>query len=302
MYRGKHIRRRGLWVVMTWTGIVLLVLLLLVPFIEPYLLEVDRHELISPDLPESVRPLKVVYLSDIHQGGFPWFTKGRTDALIGEIKNLAPDIVILGGDYADDPEGAIRFFDELPKFSGYTGVYAVLGEHDRDEDDEHLEALRKAMKNKGVTLLDNKYEQIAWSDGSIYVVGIDDYLNGRWRLSGLSNTNGRAGSGPGASDYVILACHNPAIINDLSRSVSGTDGRSKWFDLALFGHTHGGQLPGSLNLLGIASEVEQASHREGWIEESRGTPMLISRGVGTAMLPIRLLCRPQLHLIVIRSQ
>ena len=79
-----------------------------------------------------------------------------------------------------------------------------------------------------------------------------------------------------------------------------SDGKSNWFDLGLFGHTHGGQLPGSMNLLGIGSDVEQARHREGWIEESRSTPMLISRGIGTSVLPIRILCSPQIHLIVIR--
>ncbi|MBR4710521.1 MAG: metallophosphoesterase family protein [Clostridia bacterium] len=294
MYRGKHIRRRGLWVVATWLGIILAALLVLMPFIEPYWLQVDRHDLVCGDLQEDVRQLRVVYLSDIHQGAFPWFSKARVEGLVNQIKKLNPDIVILGGDYSSDPESAIRFFEDLPKFSATYGVYAVPGENDRDPDGAFLEDLRKAMKNKGITLLDNKVERVMGVQSNTYVIGIDDYLNGHPAISTVSRQ-------VKSSDFVILACHNPAIIGDLSRSALSADGRSNWFDLALFGHTHGGQLPGNMNLLGIADEVEQASHREGWIEESRGTPMLISRGIGTTVLPIRILCRPQLHLIVIRS-
>ena len=106
MYRGKHIRRRGWWIAGTWILIILVALLVLMPFLEPYLLEVDRHELLCADLPQDIKQLRVVYLSDIHQGGFPWFTQARTDDLVAQIKLEKPDLIILGGDYADDPAGA----------------------------------------------------------------------------------------------------------------------------------------------------------------------------------------------------
>ncbi|MBQ6173154.1 MAG: metallophosphoesterase family protein [Clostridia bacterium] len=295
MYKGKHVRRRRWVTLLRWLGIIAAVVLVLWPWVEPYTLEVDQHELISNDLPEEIRQLRVVYLSDIHQGGFPWFTQSRTNDLVAQIKRLKPDLVVFGGDYANDPEGAIRFFENLPKFSATYGIYAVVGEHDRaeeDANDELLETLRKAMKAKNVTLLDNAVERFMGLQ-NVYIAGLDDYTNGHPALNTIS---GQVSS----SDFVILACHNPAMIDDLSRSALSSDGKSNWFDLGLFGHTHGGQLPGSMNLLGIGSDVEQARHREGWIEESRSTPMLISRGIGTSVLPIRILCSPQIHLIVIR--
>ena len=63
--------------------------------------------------------------------------------------------------------------------------------------------------------------------------------------------------------------------------------------------TNGGQLPFGSKLLQIADEIPE-NHQRGWVQENR-TPMLISRGVGTVRLPIRIGCQPQIHLITVRS-
>ena len=50
----------------------------------------------------------------------------------------------------------------------------------------------------------------------------------------------------------------------------------------------------------IKSDDVDAQYRAGWVHQNR-TDLLTSRGVGTSVLPVRLFCRPQIHLITIRS-
>jgi len=64
------------------------------------------------------------------------------------------------------------------------------------------------------------------------------------------------------------------------------------FDLVLAGHTHGGQV----RLPGIGAPwlpFDSAGLDAGWFER-RGTRLYVSRGIGTSILPIRFLCRPEL--------
>ena len=49
------------------------------------------------------------------------------------------------------------------------------------------------------------------------------------------------------------------------------------------------------SMLGIAEEVPDR-YRSGWMKENR-VDLLISRGVGTSVLPLRLFCFPQIHCI-----
>ena len=74
-----------------------------------------------------------------------------------------------------------------------------------------------------------------------------------------------------------------------------SSGNLSWFDLGLFGHTHGGQMKFFSGLLGIAEDVPDR-YLSGWFTENR-VDLLVSRGIGTSVFPARLLCPPQIHLI-----
>ena len=57
-----------------------------------------------------------------------------------------------------------------------------------------------------------------------------------------------------------------------------------------------------MNLFGtlIRDDSVPAEYRSGWRHVNRAA-LLTSRGYGTSVLPIRLFCRPQIHLITIQS-
>ncbi|MBQ8200767.1 MAG: metallophosphoesterase [Clostridia bacterium] len=267
----------------------LLILLLLAwPFIEPYMLETESVSLLADDLPSDIGQLRILYATDIHKGGS--FTDGRLRDLVSRINACNADLVLLGGDYAQDSAGAVAFFQSLPRIYARYGVYAVVGNHDRTTPESNLTQLRTAMLNAGVTPLINDVARVRIGLSDVYLAGIDDVNCGHPDLNGVA-------SRVSTDDYVIFLSHSPEIIPQALRT-SDRSGRSSWYDLGLFGHTHGGQIIFLEELLdrdGVPNEYTQ-----GWLRQNR-IDMLVSRGVGTSGLPVRLLCRPQIHLITIRS-
>ena len=91
---------------------------------------------------------------------------------------------------------------------------------------------------------------------------------------------------------MILMAHNPSLIPD-AQLATDASGNLGWFDLGLFGHTHGGQMMFFSSLLGIADDVPDR-YRSGWLKENR-VDLLISHGIGTSVFPGRLFCFPQIH-------
>lgn len=269
--------------------ILLVVLLLLAwPFIEPFMLETESKSLTAEDLPSGIGQLRIVYASDIHKGGL--FGDGRVADLVSHINACNPDIVLLGGDYASDSAGAIEFFQSLPRIHSRYGVYAVLGNHDRTSPESNLTTLRAAMQAAGVTPLVNAVNRVRIGVSDIYIAGVDDLDNGYPNLTGVS-------SQVSASDYVIFLSHNPAIIPDALKA-RDKNGSTGWFDLGLFGHTHGGQVA----LIGpmLKDDGVPDEYTQGWFKQNR-IDMMVSRGVGTSGLPVRLFCTPQIHLITVNS-
>lgn len=258
------------------------------PFIEPFTLETESASMTSGDLPQGIGQLRIVYATDIHKGGL--YTDGRLASLVSHINACNADIVLLGGDYAEDSAGAIDFFRDMPRIHSRYGVYAVLGNHDRTIPESNLNTLRSVMQSAGVTPLINVVSRVRIGMNDIFIAGIDDVDNGQPNLKSVA-------SQVSASDYVIFLCHSPAIIPDALQAID-KDGKTGWFDLGLFGHTHGGQIA----LIGpfLKDDGVPDEYTKGWFKRNRAD-ILVSRGVGTSGLPVRLFCSPQIHLITVNA-
>ena len=286
--RGRHQvkhRHRRRWLI---AGVILIILLFSYPFIEARMLRTEKTVLKADDLPLEANNLRIVYLSDIHYGF--WFSDGDLGRLISRINNLRPDLILFGGDYATDNQTAVDFFHSLQKqdtlHSRY-GIFGVIGETDRGDSDFTCTQLTEAMSNAGVTPLVNKTVPVNIGLRQIFIAGVDDVLTGRPDMKAVSRS-------VSAGDYVIFLSHNPSVIPD-AQLATDSSGNLGWFDLGLFGHTHGGQMLFFSSLLGLDDDVPDR-YRGGWLKENR-VDLLISHGVGTSVWPGRLFCFPQIHYI-----
>lgn len=287
-YRGRHRirnRRHRKWIILV---LVLVGFMLAWPLIEARLLGTERVQLKADQLPAEANNLRIVYLSDIHYGF--WFSDGDLNRLVSRINSLRPDLVLFGGDYATDHQTAVEFFKKLKsgeKIRSRYGTFGVIGETDRGESDFDLNELTETMANADVEPLVNRTVPVHIGAAKIYIAGIDDVNTGKPDLKTVSRS-------VSASDYVILLSHSPSVIPDaqLAKDSSGNLG---WFDLGLFGHTHGGQMLFFSSFLNLAEDVPDR-YRSGWLKENR-VDLLVSRGVGTSVFPGRLFCFPQIHYI-----
>jgi len=267
--------------------------ILVYPFFEASLLTVDQRTVEVPGLASNLRNLKIVFASDIHQG--PFFSQDRVNQLISKINSLSADIVILGGDYACDSAGAIAFFRNAPRIQARLGVFGVVGNHDRTIPEDNLSLLMAEMTNYGCTPLVNSVHQVRVGQAYVYVVGVDDYDNGFPDVKGVAAQVRK-------DDFVIFAGHNPNLWAAVNNAKS-MDGSPQWVNLALFGHTHGGQVTvfGMPLLPGYDPQLVGRRYLSGWREENRAS-ILVSNGVGTSVLPIRLFAPSQIHLITLKAK
>ena len=287
-YRGRHrirSRRKRKWVILL---IVLIAAILIWPLIEAHMLGTERVKLKAEQLPAEANNLRIVYLSDIHYGF--WFSEGELNRLISKINGLRPDLVLFGGDYATDHQSAVEFFKKLKsgeRIRSRYGAFGVIGETDRGESDFDLAELTETMANADVEPLVNRAVPVHIGAAKIYIAGLDDVIAGKPDLKAVSRS-------VSASDYVIFLSHNPSVIPDaqLAKDSSGNLG---WFDLGLFGHTHGGQMLFFSSFLAISDDIPER-YKGGWLKENR-VDLLVSRGVGTSVFPGRLFCFPQIHYI-----
>ena len=130
--------------------------------------------------------------------------------------------------------------------------------------------MQKTLKKYGFIVLSNSSVKIK----NIYIAGVEDMQTGTPDVQkALENTK----------PPVILLTHNPDIYYDINQKV----------DLILAGHVHGGQV--KIPFLGamIVPSKYGAKFAEGIIEENHNK-MIITKGLGTSILPVRFRSTPEI--------
>lgn len=230
-----------------------------------------------PDWPAGQSPLRIVQLTDTH-AGLPDMPLDRLKAIVAQANALQPDLVALTGDYqgsklfGNKPDDFGNLDDVVRPFrdlrSRY-GTFAVRGNHD----DAFWSP--KVIPRYKITYLQNR-----WIDaGPIIVAGIDDLTDGRPDVAAALG-----GIPPGKP--VVLLMHEPDSFPQVPASVA----------LTLAGHTHGGQI--LLPLVGapFTSSAYGQRYVRGLIVED-GRRLIVSSGIGTTALPIRLGVPPEIVVI-----
>ncbi|NLD51720.1 MAG: hypothetical protein GX650_02385 [Clostridiales bacterium] len=258
---------------------------LLYPFWLAAQLDIVVEDRLFPGLPPSLEGLVIAYASDIHYG--PLLKADRVHDLVARLNALQADIIVLGGDYGEDCATAHDFFRILPPLSARLGVWGVIGNHDHMGSPEAFAGLLDTMRQRGVQPLCNEAVTLTVGEATLCLCSTDDIKQGQPDFGPLLQASA-------AANWTIYLPHSP----DLLPVAMETPGFT--FDMALCGHTHGGQLVVAGRSLHSSSRYGDR-FRTGWLQE-KGIPFLVSNGVGCSLLPIRLGTRAQMHRIVLRWQ
>ncbi|MEQ9570027.1 MAG: metallophosphoesterase [Longimicrobiales bacterium] len=222
---------------------------------------------------DGAPPIRIAFLADLHLGAMGDFEAEVARAVAAE----APDVVVLGGDVVDDPEGldgAAAFLRALP---GDVPVFATLGNWEYWSD-VPIPTLRRMYAESGATLLVN--DAVALRDDA-RLVGVDDLVAGAPSLP-----TPLAGD---LRDHLIVS-HCPAWRDEVGVP------RGLRVAAMVSGHTHGGQV--AVDGWSPFCPPGSGPYVAGWYRDDDERPDLyVSRGLGTSVVPVRLGSEPELVLV-----
>jgi predicted MPP superfamily phosphohydrolase len=236
-------------------------------YIEPYRIEVTHYSITGP----VKGPLKIAHLSDLHTHGI----NRRERDVLRILDEEKPDIIVITGDTPGKDPGNYADCKELyEKFHAPLGVWFVRGNWEND----HLPHNERAYyRDAGINFLLNSN---AAARPDVYLVGLDDPFTGTPKPD-------QAMLGVPDNVFTIMLFHSPGYFDRVAGKVN----------LCLTGHTHGGQV-----LIPFVKPfwLPKGCGRflAGWYDEN-GTKMYVSRGIGTSVLPMRFLARPEVAFITV---
>lgn len=239
----------------------------------------------SGALPETFEGFKIAHVSDLHNAVF-----GRkNERLLSLIRAAEPDIIAITGDLIDsrhtDIDSALAFVEAAAEIAP---VYYVTGNHESRLDFDEIEPRLIAA---GARVLRNEAEDIGRGGERIRLAGIDDpsFI----RTGGTAEERAAAELeqlGDGGGTFTVLLAHRPELVEVYAEYGAG---------LVLSGHAHGGQVrlpflgglyaPGQ----GLLPEYDSGLYSLG------ETQMVVSRGLGNSVAPLRVNNRPELVIVTL---
>lgn len=259
----------------------------------PWSFEIGRYRVAIRDLPVELDGLVLVQISDTHLG--PRIPAEYVRRVVDAAIALKPDLVVLSGDYVHNGpmyiEPAAGLF--APLAASGTPVVGTLGNHDWYADGP---GMSRALQAVGVRMLDNRrvyldartrrlVETPEQPGGVLCIAGLGDLktdvLDPRAALDGVPESVPR-----------LVISHNP----DSAERPPVVHGPR--IDLMLSGHFHGGQI--QLPLMGNPfMKGENGDKYLSGIVQGPAFPVLVSRGLGMSVLPIRINCPPELVVLTL---
>lgn len=255
-----------------------------------------RHTL--PLLPPGSRPLTVLHLSDLHM--MPG--QRLKQKFVSALDSLEPDLVLNTGDNLSSDRAVPSVVQSLGPLLDRPGAF-VFGSNDYYAPapknpfpylgvgtKKHATTplpwrdLRAAFSERGWVDVTHRRTEIAVDGRAVLVAGVDDPHIGRDRYSEISGP-----AGP-AFDLRVGMSHSPEprVLDRFD-----TDG----YDLAVAGHTHGGQLclPTGALVTNCGIDRSRVKGPSAW---GRNLILHVSAGLGTSpFVPVRTFCRPEVTLL-----
>jgi len=230
---------------------------------------------------------KIAHISDYHNTR----NKNINKEIMSSLNEERPDVIVLTGDLVDcrktDIEKGVEFVSKIIEIAP---VYYVTGNHECNisiDDQSAFDNMLSDLKSLGVTVLRNEQTKIKLSNGdNLNIFGIDDpYFHCEYASQVAGATDQLCSSlEVNKNEFNILLAHHPEQLEVYSKYN---------FDLVYSGHAHGGQL----RLFGqgaIAPDQGLFPKYTSGLYVNGKTYLVVSRGIGNSVAPIRFFDRPHL--------
>lgn len=207
-----------------------------------YRYQLKKVKLTIKDLPNELKGLKIVQISDVHAGSFD--NHHAVEEGVKMILAQKADLIVFTGDLVNDLATEIEpYMDIFSQLKAPLGVFSTLGNHDygdyaewpsAESKRENLEKLKQHHQTMGWKLLMNEHVILNKDGGEFALLGVENWSassrfpkHGRMDLAyaGLENKN----------MFKLLLSHDPSHWDAEIRP------KYQDIDLTLAGHTHGMQ-------------------------------------------------------------
>lgn len=240
----------------------------------------------SNGIPEAFDAYKIVQISDLHDAQIG----ENNEKFIAMTAETEPDCIVLTGDFVDSsrfhPERSLSVAESLVKIAP---VYYVSGNHEAILPDEDYQALTDGLRALGVCVLEDESAELTRDGQSIRLIGLTDIGFHPGTLEEKKDALRTALSALLPEDeFSVTLAHRPELMDVYTECGA---------PLVLSGHAHGGQirLPGIGGLIAPGQGLFP-KYTEGKYEEN-GTTLVVSRGIGNSVLPLRVNDRPQIVVV-----
>ena len=250
-------------------------------------LVVTEYTIQSAEIPQAFAGFRIAQVSDLHNSSM-------ADKVLTKLRQIQPDIIAITGDIIDsrnlDIAAALDFAAEAVKIAP---CYYVPGNHE-----SRLEEYRQLFDDLaalGVTVLEDTSITLQRDGQAIYLLGVldpsfkTDYVL-TWEAKTMEESLIPISREEG---FTILLSHRPKFL-DLYAKYS--------IDLVLAGHNHGGQV--RLPFVGGLYSPDEGFFPEydAGLCQQDNTQMVISRGIGSSVIPLRFNNPPELVVVTLNPQ
>lgn len=271
----------------------LITLLVLIVFIASFIwvnnkwIQTTEYTVSSSALPSAFDGKKIVQISDLHNANFG----KEQSSLIEKVEAAEPDAIFLTGDLIDsnryDLDVSLTLVDALVEMSP---VYFVIGNHEVSVN--KIEEITAALEERGVNVLMN--DKMQWEeDGEIVqIVGINDPLL-NVDLTSEDFTREALDETALEDEFTLLLAHRPEVFIVYAE---------RGIDLVFAGHAHGGQI----RIPGLGGLIAPG---QGWfptmtegVFEKEDTQLVLSRGLGNSLFPVRVFNLPEIVVVTLKKE
>lgn len=257
-------------------------------------LETTCYTVESEKLPENFHEVRFVLLSDLHNKFF-----GVNNArLLSAIDHVGTEFIVVAGDLvtAGEKNGDLAGKQLMEELGKKYDVFYGRGNHEEKLAAEDGGAYEQYVKDAGVHFLHNESVLLSRDNQEIRIMGLSlpiEYFK-KFRQTMLEEETVEALIGRKKEEkFTLLIAHKPAHFRQYAQ----------WgADLVVSGHVHGGimQLP----VLGgiVSPQLEIFPEFDAGKFTLGKSTMIVSRGLGSHSIPIRIHNRPELVVVTLRKK
>lgn len=240
-------------------------------------LQTSTYTVSSHTIPQSFNCYTIAQVSDLHNAEFG---EGN-ERLLEKLREAEPDIIVFTGDIVDshktNVQVAVQFAQQAQAIAP---TYYITGNHEAGLGKARI-VLENQLSTGGTVILRHQALTLERGSDQLNLIGIDDPTI-------LRSSNQNLTELVQEDTYNLLLAHRPENFKEYAAAGA---------DLTLTGHAHGGQI--RLPFLGGLIAPNQGFFPEydaGLFTEGE-SHMIVSRGLGNSLFPLRINNRPELVVV-----